>query len=533
MATNPFDASYDAVIEKAMKKWHIPGLSAAIVHNDQTWTKAYGLAQRSPEKPVDTKTLFYAASTTKAQLCAVWAIYMASSANTSKPADERITWKTKMVDLIGGDFVLEDPIHTREITLEDAVSHRTGMPRHDLCYGKEGPTNVGDVTRHLRHLPLHNALRTQFEYCNLMYMAATHALETVTGKDLSEIFREWLWEPLGMRQTYTGYGEAARAVEERGEVLARSYYWTKLPGTEGYEDGESRAQAYMDFPEVSGAGEIISTAEDYAKWMRCLLSSASPLSRDMLKELWTPRAVITDDNDMSAPFDGEQLAYALGWFTCSYRGYKCVYHPGGIIGAGSLVFLVPELKWGMCYFGNGNDVGMTLRGLPFAVLDGMLGVGGREGGLERVEQAVRKQFKKIREEGEKGREKLYPHAPAEPTVPLSLPIEEYAGTYRSKAYGRITLSVTSESQTPTATSASKGEDKVLYFLADNKTWTSSLTLEHVNAEFWLGTRGWSDSPIRSLFKAESRAGVDGRVGWFGLAMEEAMPDCLIWFQRES
>ena len=526
MAPNPMDTDFDATVQKALRDWHCPGLSISVVHNEELWSKAYGLAHHPPSKEVEVEptTLFYAASTTKAQLCAVWSIYMNSEANQKKPEDERIKWSTPLVDLIRDDFVLEDPITTRQITLEDAVSHRTGMPRHDLAYGKEGPCTVKEVTRHLRHLPLHNTLRTHFEYCNTLYMAASHALETLTGKRLSTILREWLWEPLGMHQTYLGYGEAAKAVEEKGETLAKSYYWTKLPGSSDYSDGEFKEQPYMNFPEVSGAGEVISTADDYAKWMRCLLSNSSPLTSSMTKDLWTARSMVTDEGDMQAPYDGNLLNYGLGWFICSYQGYRVLYHPGGILGAGSLIMLVPELKWGVSFFGNGNDVGMTLKGLPFALLDKLLGLPEyKRTGMKRVEEAVSKQFDKLGQSSKDGRKTLYPGAPSTPSIPLTLPIEDYAGTYRSKSYGRLTFSIKEEGE---------NGSKQLYFHVDNKTWTSTISLEHVNAEIWLGKRNFNDSPIQFAFRAEGKIGVDGKVEAFGLVMEESMPETLMWFIKE-
>lgn len=531
MATsdNPVDSDFNAIVDTALRTWHIPGLSVSVADNEETWSKAYGLAHRFPEKQTEPTTLFYAASTTKAQLCAVWTIYIHSEANTSKPEDERIRWSTPLVDLIGDDFVLEDPIRTRHVTLEDAVSHRTGMPRHDLCYGKEQPNTAKAVTRHLRHLPLRTELRTEFEYCNTMYFAATHALETVAGKPLSQILREWLWEPLGMRQTYLGFKQAEKAMKERGEVLAKGYYWTKLPGSEDYDDGEFVEQPWMDFPEVSGAGEVISTADDYAKWMRCLLSSSSPLSEAMTKDLFTARSFITEEGDDSVPFDGGLLNYGLGWFICSYKGYRVLFHPGGIIGAGSMITLVPELKWGMSFFGNGADVSAKVRGLTFAVLDKILGVkGGAEGGMERVEKAALEQYRKIGDAFKEGKKSIYPNASEKPTIPLTLPIEDYAGTYRSKAYGRLKFSVQSGDGDEGANS-----EKRLYCLADNRTWTSSLTLSHVNAEFWLGKRALAVSPLHRAFRAESKIGVDGRVESLGLVMEGTMPERLIWFQREG
>lgn len=47
----------------------------------------------------------------------------------------RISWDTKIADILPG-WELMDPIATKETTISDAMSHRTGLPRHDLMYGK-------------------------------------------------------------------------------------------------------------------------------------------------------------------------------------------------------------------------------------------------------------------------------------------------------------------------------------------------------------------------------------------------------------
>ena len=521
MAHNPFNSSFDTVVDKAMDDWHIPGISFSVVHGEDTWSKGYGFAQREPRESVEPGTLFYAASTTKAQLCASWAIYMASEQNKTKPDHERISWSTPLADIIGSDFVLQDPVTTRQVTLEDSVSHRTGMARHELTYGKEGVNTVKGVTRNLRNLPLHNTLRTHFEYCNTMYIAATHALETVTGKDFSQIVRESLWEPLGMKHTYAGYSEAATAVKEKGEVLAKGFSWTKLPGDPTEQDGHLVEEPYMDFPEVSGAGYVISTADDYAKWMRCLLYATSPLNESMTKEFWTSRSLVPQEGSDCVPFDGGILTYSLGWFSGSYKGHKIVWHPGGLHGAGSMIILVPDLKWGTSFFTNGHDGGAKLRGLGFELLDIALGLSEQERvSKEKVYESFLNAFKEAGESYRGARGKLYPDVPATPTIPLTLPFERYAGTYTHLGYGSITF----------GTEKTASGENALYCDWE-RCWSSKFWLTHVNAESWFLTRAVPNSPLLSACKAESKIGANGKVEGFNIAMEPTMPDTMMWFGR--
>ena len=52
-------------------------------------------------------TLFFAASMTKAHLCAAWAVYNYNIAsNQSKASDNRIDRRIPMVNIIADDFVL-------------------------------------------------------------------------------------------------------------------------------------------------------------------------------------------------------------------------------------------------------------------------------------------------------------------------------------------------------------------------------------------------------------------------------------------
>ena len=90
-------------------------------------------------------------------------------------------------------LVLKDEWATSYVTLEDALSHRTGMPRHDLSLNGLN-TTVPDVVRKLRYLPMTAEPRAQWQYCNMMYITVTHLIETYTGDRLGKTLRERIWE---------------------------------------------------------------------------------------------------------------------------------------------------------------------------------------------------------------------------------------------------------------------------------------------------------------------------------------------------
>lgn len=149
---NPFTCDFDAFVDEARQRWRIPGIAFAIVDGDATYLKGYGDAQLDPKVAVDNDTLFFAASTTKAHLCAAWEIYIQSDTNKSKPKDVQISWTTPISRIIPEDFVLSDG-RTSQVTLEDCVSHRTGLAPHNLSYGFGGVRTAREIVRNMRHLP--------------------------------------------------------------------------------------------------------------------------------------------------------------------------------------------------------------------------------------------------------------------------------------------------------------------------------------------------------------------------------------------
>ena len=312
------------------------------------------------------------------------------------------------------------------------------------------------------------------------------------------------------------------AVNEKGLVFAKNYVWSKLPTSPDEADGQLIEEAHMDFPEVSGAGWAISTADDYAKWMRCWLEpSSGPLSQEMIKELRSPRSIVPPEEIYNERFEGV-MAYGLGWFMSSYKGHMVYWHTGGLIGAGSYVLLCPDIKWGMTFFANIQDASFKLKGLAVEFVGCCTGYSrGRAGRNERKStKKLSSLYKKIVKKSAEEREKLYPNAPPTPTVAHSLPLEGYTGTYRHAGYGSLTFAV------------EKDEDgkECLQVDSRDRTWKYMLGFQHVNAENWVVSRRSANSPWKSLGKAESKVSADGKVTW-AIAMEPAMPDVLTWFAK--
>ncbi|WDK21193.1 penicillin-binding [Colletotrichum graminicola] len=124
----------DTYIEGIMEDWHAPGLTVAIIDGDKTWAKGYGYAVLN-STPMTPHTLFYTGSTTKSFTTAGLSLLI-DNATANSSVYSGLTWKTPVSSIFRDDFVLSDDWATAHITVEDALSHRTGYPRHDLASAK-------------------------------------------------------------------------------------------------------------------------------------------------------------------------------------------------------------------------------------------------------------------------------------------------------------------------------------------------------------------------------------------------------------
>lgn len=86
--------------------------------------KAYGYA-RLPNEKATTDTLFNAASMTKAFVAASLSLLVDDDAFPD------VKWSTPVSKLIPDDFALCDSRYTDTVTLEDILSHRSGLPEYD------------------------------------------------------------------------------------------------------------------------------------------------------------------------------------------------------------------------------------------------------------------------------------------------------------------------------------------------------------------------------------------------------------------
>ncbi|TAQ87178.1 hypothetical protein B7494_g4491 [Chlorociboria aeruginascens] len=499
----PFSKKFGQLVNETLELWHVPGLSIGVVDGDDIWTEGYGIASY-PSTPVTPSTLFYAGSTTKAFVSAAISLLVDNST---------LEWTTPISSIIPSDFVLKDEYFTAHLTLEDALSHRTGMPRHDFSYGGHydgHKATAKDIVRSLRYLPLTAELRTKWQYCNMMYQVISHVIETLTGRWLGDVLKEKIWTPLGMNSTKENNEPnqyfSTPAAKAAPEDLAQGYVYYK----EKYQE-----VPYMDLVETSGAGSVISNVLDYTKWLHALILEAGPLSKAGHKAVRAPRIFMESPEDL--PFTGN-LGYALGWETGIYHNYQFFEHSGGMEAFSTEIIFFPSLSYGLISFGNTAGTSFCAeQRLIWYLIDEKLGI--PESERFNWNQQNKKKAKEEAEQYKNALQIFYPNIP-NPPLPHTVPLSHYEGTYFHPAYHSLTLAL---------------KDGRLHIDRDDATWKIVCDLEHVSGEYFMAYIDSSTAP-GSVFKhaapAEFRIASDGTPNAFGVMAEPQMGiEGRIWFDR--
>ncbi|KAK1827699.1 beta-lactamase/transpeptidase-like protein [Podospora conica] len=509
----PFTPDFKRLVLSTLEEWHLPGLAMAVIDGDKTWLEGFGHATLSPPTPVTPTTLFMGGSTTKAFTAATVGLLL-------DRAPPPLSWKTPIAALLP-HFATSSPWATSHLTLDDAVSHRSGLPRHDHASARWYPSPSGgrhaatpsDITRALRHVAFTQEPRTTFQYNNLMYVVLSECAEVIAGdgRSLGEMMREMIWRPLGMGDTF--YGVEDLGVRGGGRRLATGYAWDVEEG--GFK--ELRVDAT---PELAGAGLVISCVKDYAKWVRCWLEGGEGvMSREVWEDLMVPKML---EGGGQRAFDAP-TGYACGWSVGSYKGHKFITHSGMMEAFGANIIFFPDDGFGVVALGNtAIEANAVSDVLLWRLVDDKFG----------VPQARRFDWaKKWRDVQAFMARKLvnpidtiFPHRTPNP-LPPSLPLEQYVGRYFHPGYQNMVVELGAE----------KGTLK-----ADRSDFTWQLTAEfkHVSGEYWVMCARLAKAPNAIVFvdiaAVEFRVGINGKVESMGVEWRDTWTEGieeLVWYDR--
>ena len=155
---------------------------------------------------------------------------------------------------------------------------------------------VAQLIDFFKNEPLEFAPGTSWHYTNSGYILLGAILEKVTGRPYAEIVADWIFRPLGMKDTRYG--------SETPIIPGRADGYRKTP------DGVINAP-YLSMTQPFSAGALVSTVDDLARW-QAALDRGEILSAESRRRMWTPVVLP----------DGRPTRYGFGWGIWSYRGTR-------------------------------------------------------------------------------------------------------------------------------------------------------------------------------------------------------------------
>ncbi|KAG5756166.1 hypothetical protein H9Q70_001250 [Fusarium xylarioides] len=361
----------------------VTGLSLSVVSGGkEAYAKHFGFRDLDAKEAPDGDTTYFIGSVTKGMVAVLVGILV---------EEGKLAWSTRVASMLPE---LQDAFEGRgsEITITDLLSHRTGVARSDAIWISRAGNLLLPKSESIRTWaaqPVVRDFRSDFLYNNYAYDVVGRIIEIVEQKSLEQVFKERVWEPLGMHRTsmenLAGNSNAAKA-----------YY--ALEDASSYE---------VPIPTIShktimGAGGAIrSCTNDLAKYYSSFMhavnhqfnNNTTSTPDSPFKQLTT---ILRPHNQLELTSLREQ-SYALGWGraqlpcplgTLSYNyllipsmpvigegapSQLVLYHGGSIQGFNTSVYLLPETETAIVAMQNSSGPGDACDWIPQMIIHKLSG----------------------------------------------------------------------------------------------------------------------------------------------------------------
>ena len=322
-----------AVIEKTLRRISeeaglVGGAISVVKGGEIIYTHDYGYADRENRIPFTQDTLCDVASTSKA-----WTTMLAA-----KAIDEGLIagWDTPIKQYIP-EFAMYEKYAGENLTIRDMVTHRTGVPAHDMMREKLHIDREA-IMRKIALMEPNAGFRTRYQYNNFFFVLLGYLEEVVRGgMPWEEQIVKFLAEPLGVDQI------RFRGIDENMDQVSPA-----LPyGGNGHT---AKRCSYFADRYTAPCGGIRISMKNMSKWIMAMAAGGVTASGERLcseqqyKELITPVVSVP----AREYFAMKNVGYAHGWFNGNYKGTTVAYHTGGHTGFNAMVSFLPGQDCGFC-----------------------------------------------------------------------------------------------------------------------------------------------------------------------------------------
>ena len=251
-----FTQQIDSLVQDYLDLKIFSGVVLVAENGRPVYYKAFGIANRNTDQPVELTTLFDIGSMNKT---------FTSIVVRQLAAEGKLALSDPLTDYVTG---FRDP-RAAEITLTHILEHRSGFgDYHSRDYFElpEADRSLNAIVDRAKEEQLLFAPGADEAYSNLGYVILGKVIEVASGTSYFENVRKRIVEPLGLTDTYLN------DFEDLENRIAKGYYFNPL--------GELEESApIQDVPNPDGG--FLSTAADILKFYRSYYYDHVLLSRDV------------------------------------------------------------------------------------------------------------------------------------------------------------------------------------------------------------------------------------------------------------
>lgn len=308
------------------------GLAVAVVRNGHIETiRTYGVRSAGGRDPVTPDTVFRIASLSKA---------FAATAAAMNVREGRIKWTDKVSDVVP-EFRLRNNLQGN-VTIEDILSHRTGLPPYAYDNLLEANVLPLDILGRYGQVRPTCAPHDCFGYQNTAFNMIAPILERAEGAPYASIVRRRIFEPLGMRTASIGMRSLTTSTNWAPPHRRTGGTWSPVAVKEAYY-------------RVPAAGGVNASVTDLALWLAAQMgSNPQALPPEIVAELSTARVSTPQETRrlryLRTPV--QSTSYGLGWRITNYAGHRLVNHNGSVEGYIAQIAYLPERNAGIVVLSN-------------------------------------------------------------------------------------------------------------------------------------------------------------------------------------
>jgi CubicO group peptidase (beta-lactamase class C family) len=303
-------AAIDRQVERLMDKAKVQGLNLAVLNNNKTvFIKSYGFKNKSKNILLDTASIVYGASFSKAVFgYLVMKLIDEKVIDLDKPL---YTYLKKPIPDYEYFADLKNDDRWKLMTARMCLSHTTGLPNVRWF------SPMSDAMDSLGIIRIYFTPGTKYAYSGEGFKLLQMVIEEITGKTTDELAVEKIFGPLGMTRTgfiwHDSFGDDNVAVGHMND------------GT--IDQKRKRTEA------VAG-GSLVTTIADYARFIEGVMQQKG-LSKKMLNEMISPQIKIHSKTqfppiteETTTENDAIGLSYGLGWGLLNCKFGKAFFKEG-------------------------------------------------------------------------------------------------------------------------------------------------------------------------------------------------------------